>query len=64
MKDQVWQEKFQKYVRKMELYRYQWKDDKDRNQEAGDSKPPTREIKMISRGLTAGKTLKSLKKSP
>ena len=45
----------------MEPYRYQRKDDKDRNQEAGDSKPLAGEIKTISRGLTAGGTLKSLK---
>ena len=67
MKDQVEtlirQGKLQKYVRKMEPYRYQKKDDKVRNQEAGDRKPSTREIKTISGGLMAGKTLKFLKKA-
>ena len=47
----------------MEPHRYQRKDDQDRNQGAGDSKPPVGEIKTISGGLTAGGTLKSLKKA-
>ena len=67
LKDQVetliQQGKLQKYVRKMKPYRYQRKDDKDRDQEARDSKPPTGEIKMILGGLMAGGTLKSLKKA-
>ena len=67
LKDQVEtlirQGKLQKYVRKTKPYTYQWKDDKDRNQEAGDSKPPTGEIKTISRRLTADRKLKSLKKA-
>ena len=61
MKHLIWQGKLQKYVRKTEPYRYQQKNDKDRNQEAEDSKPPAGEIKTISGGLTAGGTLKSLK---
>ena len=48
--------KLQKYVRKMKPHRYQRKDDQDRTSEAGDSKPPTREIKTISGGLTASGT--------
>ena len=56
LKDQVetliQQGKLQKYVKKTEPYRYQRKNDKDRNQEAEDSKPPTGEIKTISGGLT------------
>ena len=47
----------------MEPHKYQQKDDKDRDQEAGDSKPPAREIKTISGGLTIGRILKSLKKA-
>ena len=66
LKDQletlIRQGKLQKYVRKTKPYTYQWKDDKDINQEAGDSKPLTGEIKTILGGLTADKTLKSLKK--
>ena len=50
----------QKYVRKTEPYRYQWKDNQDRTLEVRDSKPPTGEIKTISREL---KTFKSLKKA-
>ena len=50
----------QKYVKKTEPYRYQWKDNQDRTLEVRDSKPPTGEIKTISREL---KTLKSLKKA-
>ena len=50
----------QKYIRKTEPYRYQWKDNQDRTLEVRDSKPPTGEIKTISREL---KTLKSLKKA-
>ena len=50
----------QKYVRKTKPYRYQQKDDQDRTQEI---KPPTREIKTISGGITIGGTLKSLKKA-
>ena len=53
----------QKYVRKTKPYRYQQKDDQDRTQEIGDIKPPTREIKTISGGITIGGTLKSLKKA-
>ena len=45
----------------MEPYRYQRKDDKDRDREVGDNKPPVREIKKISRGFMASRTLKSLK---
>ena len=52
----------QKYVRKTKPYRYQQKDDQDRTQEIGDIKPPTREIKTISGGITIGGTLKSLKR--
>ena len=67
MKDQVEtlirQGKLQKYVKKTKPYRYQQKDDKDKDQEVGESKPPAGEIKMISGGLTAGGTLKSLKKA-
>ena len=47
----------------MEPYRYQQKEDQDRNQGAGDSKPPAGKIKTILGGLTAGGTLKSLKKA-
>ena len=54
---------FPKYVRKTEAHRYQRKDDQDKAQGARDSKPPAREIKTISGGLIAGRTLKSLKKS-
>ena len=65
LKDQVetliQQGKLQKYVKKTKLHRYQWKDDQDRTPEAGDSKPPTGEIKTISGGLTAGGMLKSLR---
>ena len=53
----------QKYVKKTEPYRYQRKDDQDRTLVARDSKPPTGEIKTISRGLTASGMLKSLKKA-
>ena len=67
LKDQVEtlirQGKLQKYVRKTKPYRYQWKDDKDKDREARDSKSFVWEIKTISRGLTAGETLKSLKKA-
>ena len=67
MKDQVetliQQGKFQKYVKKTEPHKYQRKDDQDRTQGVGDSKPATGEIKMISGGLTTGRTLKSLKKA-
>ena len=59
----ILQGKLQKYVRKTEPYRYQKKDDKVRNREAGDRKPPTGEINTILGGLMAGKTLKSLKKA-
>ena len=65
MKDQVetliQQGRLQNYVKKMEPYRYQRKDDKDRDREVGDNKPPIREIKKISRGFMASRTLKSLK---
>ena len=47
----------------MEPYRYQQKEDKDRNQEARDSKPPVGEIKTILGGLITGIMLKSLKKA-
>ena len=57
------QGKLQKYVKKTEPYRYQQKDDKDKDREAGHSKPPAGEIKTISGGLMIGGTLKSLKKS-
>ena len=57
------QGKLQKYVKKTEPYRYQRKDDQDRTLVARDSKPPTGEIKTISRGLTASGMLKSLKKA-
>ena len=57
------QGKLQKYVKKIEPYRYQQKDDKDKDREAGHSKPPAGEIKTISGGLMIGGTLKSLKKS-
>ena len=64
LKDQVEtlirQGKLQKYVRKMEPYKYQQKDDQDRTLEVRDSKPPAREIKTILGGLTM---LKSLKKA-
>ena len=63
METLIQQGKLQKYVKKMEPHRYQQKDDKDRDQEAGDSKPPAREIKTISGGLTIGGILKSLKKA-
>ena len=55
--------RLQKYVRKTEPYRYQRKDDQDRSLEVRDSKSLAEEIKAISRGLTAGQTLKSLKKT-
>ncbi|XP_075633719.1 uncharacterized protein LOC142606220 [Castanea sativa] len=55
--------KLQKYVRKTELYRYQWKDDQDKTLEIGNTKPPVGEIKTISGGITADKTLKSLKRA-
>jgi len=57
------QGKLQKYIRKTEPYRYQWKDDQDRTPEVRDIKPSAGEIKTISGGLTAGETLKSLKKN-
>ena len=67
LKDQVEtlirQGKLQKYVKKMDPYRYQWKEDQDRTQEIKDTNPPTGEIKTISGGITAGGTLKSLKKA-
>ena len=67
LKDQVEtlirQGKLQNYVRKTEPYRYQRKDDKDRDREARDSKPSAGEKKTISEGLTVGGTLKSLKKA-
>ena len=44
-------------------HRYQRKDNQDRTQGVGDSKPPAGEIKTISGGLTAGETLQSLKKA-
>ena len=47
----------------MEPYIYQRKDDKDRNREARDNKSLVGETKMISRGLMAGRTLKSLKEA-
>ena len=47
----------------MEPYRYQRKDDQEKTPEVRDSKSLAGEIKAISRGLTAGKTLKSLKKA-
>ena len=65
MKDQVEtlirQGKLQNYVKKIEQYRYQRKDDRDRIPKIRDTKPPTREIKTILGGITAGRTLKSLK---
>ena len=57
------QGKLQKYVRKTEPHRYQWKDDQDKTLEVKDRKPPVREIKIISGGLTIGGILKSLKKA-
>ena len=67
LKDQVetliQQQKLQKFIRKTEPHRYQQKDDQDRTQRAGDNKPLAGEIKTISRGLTAVRTLKSLKKA-
>ena len=45
----------------MEPYIYQRMDNKDRDQGVEDSKPLAGEIKTISRGLTVGGTLKSLK---
>ena len=67
LKDQVKtlirQGKLQNYVRKTEPYRYQRKDDKDRDREARDSKSSAGEKKTISEGLTVGGTLKSLKKA-
>jgi len=47
----------------MEPYRYQRKDDKDRDREAGDSKLPAGELKMILGGLMVGRMLKSQKKA-
>ena len=58
----IQQGNLQKYVKKTEPHRYQWKDDQDRTLEVGDSKRPAGEIKTISGGLTAGGTLKSLRK--
>ena len=52
----------QKYVRKMEPYRYQRKDNQERTPEVRDSKPLAGEIKMTLGGLTVGGTLKFLKK--
>ena len=67
LKDQVetliQQQKLQKFIRKTEPHRYQQKDDQDRTQRAGDNKPLAGEIKTISRGLIAVRTLKSLKKA-
>ena len=57
------QRKLQKYVRKTEPHRCQRKDDQDRTPKVRDSKPPAGEIKTISRGLMAGRTLKSLRKA-
>ena len=56
-------ERLQKYIRKTEPYKYQWKDDQDRTLEVRDSKSLGGEIKAISRGLMASETLKSLKKA-
>ena len=47
----------------MEPYRYQQKDDQEKTPEAGDSKPPAGEIKMILVGLMVVETLKSLRKA-
>ena len=55
--------RLQKYIRKTEPYKYQWKDDQDRTLEVRDSKSLAGEIKAISRGLMASETLKSLKKA-
>ena len=67
LKDQVEtlirQGKLQKYIRKTDPHRYQWKDDQDRTPKVKNSKPPTGEIKLILGGLTTGGTLKSLKKA-
>ena len=67
MKDQVetliWLGKLQKYIKKTKPYKYQQKDDQDKTPKIRDIKPPTREIKMISGGITIGGTLKSLKKA-
>ncbi|XP_075659176.1 uncharacterized protein LOC142629071 [Castanea sativa] len=57
------QGKLQKYVRKTEPYKYQQKDYQDRTSEMGDTKPFAGQIKMISGGITADGTLKSLKKA-
>ena len=57
------QGKLQKYIRKTEPHRYQWKDDQDRILKVGDSKPPAREIKTISRGQMVGGMLKSFRKA-
>ena len=54
--------RLQKYVRKTEPYKFQRKDDQDRTLEVRDSKSLAGEIKAISRGLTVGEMLKSLKK--
>ena len=55
LKDQVetliQQRKLQKYIKMMELHRYQGKDDQDRTSEVRDNKPPAGEIKRILGGL-------------
>ena len=52
-----------KVCQKDEAHKYQQKDNQDKTQGAGDSKPHAGEIKMISGGLIAGETLQSLKKA-
>ena len=52
-----------KVCQKDKAHKYQQKDNQDKTQGAGDSKPHTRKIKTISRGLIASETLKSVKKT-
>ena len=47
----------------METYKRQQKDEKEKKPEAGGKKAPIGEIRMISRGLVAGGSSKSLKKA-
>ena len=55
--------KLQKFVRKLKSYKWQQRDEKNRELETGGKKASIGEIRMISRGLVAGGSSKSLKKA-
>ena len=57
------QGKLQKFVRRMESYRRQQRDKKEREPQTGGNKAPIGEIRMISGGLVARGSSKSLKKA-